>query len=711
MKKIAVVTCSALLFAANLAHATEPVEKFDYPETKKVDQVDDYFGTKVADPYRWLEDDNSADTKSWVQQQNKLTFDYLDKISYRDQLKQRLKSIVNYPRYGIPQQRAGDLYYFKNDGLQNQSVLYVDQGGAGHGEVLLDPNTFSPDGTISLSEFQISRDGHYAIWAQTAIPGSDWDDIHVMDLKTRKPLEVLHWNKYSDGVGFVGDGFFYTRLPVPAPGTELTAPSLNVMVYFHHIGDSEDKDQLVYQIPDHPTFSPSVSTTEDERFAILTVQEPAKRGNSVYVRDLSKNETTFTPVVAEITEDAYNVIDDDGDDLLIKTDHDAPHSSLQRYHLHGAEAARWQTVIAEKPEPIDSISYAGDRLIVTYLKDVAAQTRIYKRDGSPDGEVHLPGLGTVGGFEGRHDLKTTYYSYTSMNYPSTIFRFDLKTHASSVYQAPRVPGFRPADYVVKQVFFKSRDGTRIPMFITYKRGLKLDGNNPTDLYGYGGFDVTLNPHFSSFNIAWLEQGGVYAMVNLRGGGEYGEKWHEGGMRFTKQNVFDDCIAAAQYLISQKYTSASRLELTGGSNGGLLVAAVINQRPDLFKVGEPEVGVMDLLRFQHFSAGIGWVADYGSSDNQDDFRNQIKWSPLHNIRNGVNYPAMLVITSDHDDRVVPAHSFKYIATLQAKDTGPAPHLIRIETNSGHGASNLSKDIDEEADSIAFAWTNMGYTPHF
>ena len=711
MKKTTLAACTALILGTSLALAAPAPEKLDYPQTKKVDQVDDFFGTKVADPYRWLEDDNSAETKAWVEAEDQLTFHYLDQIPYRDALKQRMKSVASYPRYSVPDQQNGDLYFFKNDGLQNQAVLYVDKGGAGHPEVLLDPNTFSTDGTVRLGEFQISKDAHYAIWSQTAIPGSDWDDIHVMDLKTRRPLEVLHWNKYSDGVGFVGDGFFYTRLPVPAPGTELTAPSINVKVYFHHIGESEDKDQLIYQIPDHPTFSPSISTTEDERFALLTVQDPSRSGNTLYVRDLSHNDTDFQPVVAEMSDDVYQVVDNDGDDLLIKTNHDAPNSSLQRYHLNAADGARWQSLIAEKSEPIDSIAYAGDRLFVTYLKDVAAQVRIYKRDGSSAGELKLPGLGTVGVAGGHHDQKTVYYSYTSMNYPNTIFRYDLKAGRSSVYRAPVVPGFRPEDYTVKQVFFKSKDGTRVPMFITYKKGLKLNGQNPTILYGYGGFDVTMNPYFSGLNLAWLEQGGIFVLANLRGGGEYGEKWHEAGMRFTKQNVFDDCAAAAQYLIRENYTSAMRLALSGGSNGGLLVAAVINQHPELFRVGLPDVGVMDLLRFQHFSAGVGWVADYGSSDNEADFKNQIKWSPLHNIKSGVNYPAMLVFTSDHDDRVVPAHSFKYIATMQAKDTGPLPHLIRIDTNSGHGASNLSKSIDEQADSMAFSWFNMGFTPHF
>jgi prolyl oligopeptidase len=710
MKKYCFLAISTLTLAVSVAFGAT-TEKFDYPQTKKVDQVDDYFGTKIADPYRWLEDDNAADTKAWVQAENRVTFGYLDKIEYRSQVRDRLKSLVNYARYSAPAQRNGDLYYTKNDGLQNQGVLYVDKGAAGHPEVLLDPNTFSPDGTIRLSNFQIDKAGHYAVWAQTAIPGSDWDDIHVMDLQTRKPLEVLHWNKYSEAVGFQGDGFYYQRLPVPAAGSELTAPSINMKVYFHHIGDDQAKDQLVYETPDHPTWFPGISTTEDERFAILSVEDPSKNGNSILVRDESKHETAFVPVVGEISDDKYDVIDDDGDDLIIKTNHDAPNYSIQRYHLNATSGSRWQNLIAERPEPIDAAGYVGDRLFVTYLKDVAHKVEIFKRDGTSDGDVALPGLGTAGGFAGRHDDRSVYYSYTSMNYPNTIFRYDLSSRSSSVFQAPVVPGFKPEDYVVKQVFFKSKDGTKIPMFISYKRGIKLDGKNPTKLYGYGGFDITMNPYFSAFNIAWLEQGGVFAMVNLRGGGEYGEKWHLAGMRYNKQNVFDDCIAAAKYLIAEKYTSPKRLALEGGSNGGLLVGAVVNQRPDLFQVALPEVGVMDMLRFQHFSAGIGWVSDYGSSDNEKDFHNLIKYSPLHNIKDGVNYPAMMVITSDHDDRVVPAHSFKYIATMQAKKTGPAPHLIRIETNSGHGASNLSKRIEEAADTMSFAWSNMGVTPHY
>jgi len=682
-----------------------------YPVSKKIDHTDTYFGTAISDPYHWLEDGNSPDTQAWVTAQNKLTFDYLDKIPYRDNVFKRIQGLVNYARYSAPFKKNGKVYFYKNDGLQNQSVLYVQTGDAGKPEVLIDPNTFSPDGTVRLTAFDLSKDGRYAVYGRTAVPGSDWNDLYVMDMSNHTTLpEVIHWVKFSSGA-WHGDGFYYSRYPEPLKGQELTARNQNQKVYFHKIGTPVSADTLVYEDPAHPSYFVNVGTTEDERYAVLSVQDPDKRGNSLFVRDDNQGEKAFKPIVKDISESSYSVIDNIGDHLLIATNHDAPNQKVMSYDPQAPAEADWKTVLPEKPELLDSISTAGGKLFATYLKDVSAHTYVYDRSGHLENEIALPGPGSVSGFEGEKTDKDVFYVFTTMNYPPTIFHYDIATRKTSLFRAPEIPGFNAEQYESRQVFFHSKDGTRVPMFLVYKKGLKLDGSNPTILYGYGGFNITLNPSFSAARIAWLEQGGVYAMANLRGGGEYGEKWHEAGMRLNKQNVFDDCIAAAQYLIQEKYTSPSRLALLGGSNGGLLVGAVINQRPDLFKVAVPEVGVMDMLRFQKFSAGAAWVSDYGSSDNPTQFKYLLGYSPLHNIKADVNYPATLVITSDHDDRVVPAHSFKYTATRQAMSTGNAPILIRIETNSGHGSSNLSKSLQETADVYSFIWNNMGFVPKY
>jgi len=708
-RKVVVSTLAVMsLTASSLVDA----QALNYPVSKKTDHTDTYFGTVVPDPYHWLEDGNSPDTQAWVTAQNKLTFDYLGKIPYRDSVFKRIQGLVNYAKYSAPFKKNGKVYFYKNDGLQNQSVLYVQQGDNGTPEVLLDPNTFSPDGTIRLASFELSRDGRYAVYARTAIPGSDWTNLYVMDMATHTTLpDVIHWVKFSAGA-WHGDGFYYSRYPEPAKGQELTARNENQKIYFHKIGTPVSADTLVYEDPAHPKFDVDVTTTEDERYAALTVQDPTtRRGNSLAVRDDNLGEKTFTPVVKDITESSYSVIDNVGDHLLIATNHDAPNQKVMEYDPKAPAEAEWKTILPEQPELLDSITTAGGRLFATYLKDVAAHTYVYDRSGKLENEIALPGPGSVSGFGGEKGDKDVFYVFTTMNYPPTIFHYDIATRKTSLFRAPEIPGFDADQYESKQVFFHSKDGTRVPMFLVYKKGLKLDGNNPTILYGYGGFNITLNPTFSAARIAWLEQGGVYAMANLRGGGEYGEKWHEAGMRLNKQNVFDDCIAAAQYLIQEKYTSPQRLALLGGSNGGLLVGAVINQRPDLFKVAVPEVGVMDMLRFQKFSAGSDWISDYGSSDNETQFKYLLGYSPLHNIKAGVTYPATLVITSDHDDRVVPAHSFKYTATRQEKSKGDVPVLIRIETNSGHGSSNLSKALQETADVYSFIWDNMGFVPKY
>ena len=696
-----------LLAAACTATMAQPLT---YPPTRKVDQVDDYFGTKVADPYRWLEDDNAAETKAWVESENKVTESVLDRIPFRAEVRQRVRALANYRKYSAPFRKNGKVYFFLNDGLQNQSVLYVQDGLDGTPKVLLDPNTFSPDGTVRLASFTMSKDGRYAAYARTAIPGSDWEDVYVMDMASGRTLpEVLHWIKFSTPA-WHGDGFYYSRFPTPAKGAELTVRTENETVLFHRVGTTQDADRPVASNPAHPGWFIDVATTQDERFAVLTQSDPGKRGNDLAVMDLSKGENRFRPVVPEIGEDRYDVVDNVGDRLLVLTNHGAPNSRLMRVDP-AKPAEPWDTVIAERPDLLESVSSVGGKLFARYLKDVASEVEVSALDGSHAATIALPGPGSAVGFGGEHGDTDVFYVYTSMDQPPSIFRYDIAAAKSTLFRAPEIPGFDAGRYESHQVFFKSRDGTRVPMFLVYRKGLKLDGRNPTILYGYGGFNISLAPYFSAARVAWLEQGGVFAMANLRGGGEYGEAWHEAGMRLNKQNVFDDCIAAAEYLIAQGYTTPGRLALQGGSNGGLLVGAVLNQRPELFKVALPEVGVMDMLRFQKFSVGAAWVSDYGSSDDETQFRTLFKYSPLQNIQAGRNYPAILVTTSDHDDRVVPAHSFKYIATMQDKAPGGAPKLIRIATNSGHGASNLTKALDETADAYAFAWSVMGVVPTF
>ncbi len=682
-----------------------------YPETARIDQVDTYFGTEVADPYRWLEDDNAAQTKAWVEAENKLTFGYLEKIPFRATLRERIRTIANYPKYSAPFRKNGQVFFYKNDGLQNQAVLYVQEGLAGRPEVLLDPNTFSSDGTVRLASFTLSRDGRYAAYEKTAIPGSDWRDVYVLDMATRQTLpEVLHWVRFS-GTAWRGDGFYYSRYPEPAKGTELTARAENQTVWFHRVGSGQAQDQPVFADPAHPTRFNGVMVTEDERFAFLTQDEPGKRGNGLAVRDEAAGEKAFRPLVAEIGEFRFEPVDNVGGELLVTTTRGAPNRRLMRVDPAKPAFIHWRTVLAEQRESLEHVSVAGGKLFAVYLKDVTSRAEVHALSGKLERRVELPGPGNAQGFGGERDDTEVFYTFGSMSQPTSIFRYDIASGKSTLFRTPEIPNYEASRYESRQVFFKSRDGTRVPMFLVHKKGLKLDGRNPTILFGYGGFNVTLNPYFSATRVAWLEQGGVFAMANLRGGGEYGEAWHEAGMQLKKQNVFDDCIAAAEYLIAERYTAPDRLALQGGSNGGLLVGAVVNQRPDLFAVALPQVGVMDMLRFQKFSVGSAWTSDYGSSDDPVQFRYLLGYSPLHNIKAGARHPATLVTTSDHDDRVVPAHSFKYIATLQAMAGGERPQLIRVETNSGHGASNLTKALDEAADTYAFVFANMGLAPSF
>ena len=704
---LAVAAVSTTMSITNIASA----QTLAYPTTHKVEQTDTYFGTSIADPYRWLEDDNSAETKAWVAEQNKVTFGYLDKIPYRSQVKNRLLEIINYPKYSAPTVKGDYVFFYKNDGLQNQSVLYYQKGMNGTPEVFLDPNTFSADGTARLAGFFLSKDAKYAAYAISR-GGSDWQEMYVCEVATKKKLdEKLNWVKFS-GASWRGDGFYYSRYPQPDAGKELTASNNDQKVYFHKVGTAQSADTLVYEEPKNPQRSVGVGNTEDEKWEFLYVSEPGKRGNAVYYRPAGEMKAPFTPIVAEIGEFSYSPFEEVGGKFLLSTNDGAPNSKVVLFDPKDGDIHKAKVVVAEQKEPIDGLTTAGGKIFVTYLKDVISHVYQFDYTGKQEREITLPAPGTVGGFGGERDDKFVFYTFTSYNYPPTIFRYDIADGKTTLFRTSEIKNFKPEDYVVEQKFYTSKDGTKVPLFISYKKGLKKDGKNPTLLYGYGGFNISLTPGFSALRIAWLEQGGVFALANLRGGAEYGEKWHEAGMKQHKQNVFDDCIAAAEYLIKEKYTAPEHLALQGGSNGGLLVGAVINQRPDLFAAALPQVGVMDMLRFQKFTAGKFWTAEYGSADeSHDDFTNLVKFSPIHNIKAGAKYPAVMVTTADHDDRVVPAHSFKYAATLQEKAAKDRPLLIRVETQSGHGSSNLTKAIEETADTYSFLFFSLGVTPKY
>ena len=686
-------------------------QQLQYPTTRKVDHVDTYHGTKVPDPYRWLEDDMSKETAAWVEAQNKVTFPYLEAIPYRKQLHARVVELNNYPKYTSPSRKGPYYFFYKNDGLQNQSVLYIQKGLDGTPEVLIDPNAWEGDGTTRLGAFAVSADAKYAVYGISK-SGSDWQQYKVMELATRKTLaDTLDWVKVS-GVAWHDDGFYYSRYPEPGKGkSEKAAINEDHRVYFHKVGTPQSKDRQIYQDATNPQRFNIVETTEDERFALLTVSDRGKGldGNALFSRDLSRGEREFNPVVRNIGNESYGVIDNVGDKLLVETNKNAPNGRVVLVDPRKPEEANWKTVLPERPEPLAGVSTAGGKIFARYLKDVTTRAYVYSLDGSLENEVELPGPGMAGGFGGNRDDTFVFYTFNSLNVPPTIYRYDIATKKSAVFRAPQVPGYDPDLYETKAVFYPSKDGTKIPMFLVHKKGLKLDGTNPTLLYAYGGFNIVQSPTFNAARLALLEQGFVYANANLRGGGEYGEEWHKQGMKLKKQNVFDDFIAAGEWLIANKYTSSERLALQGGSNGGLLVGAVINQRPDLAKVAIPQVGVMDMLRFHKFTIGFNWIADYGSSDNPEEFKALYAYSPLHNIKAGVKYPATLITTADHDDRVVPAHSFKYAAALQEKASKATPILIRIDTKSGHGASSLTKALETTADIYAFIMHNMGLSP--
>ena len=681
-----------------------------YPQTPRGDQRDTYFGATVPDPYRWLEDDNSEQTKQWVVQENAVTHAYLEKIPYRRQVKARLEELYNYAKYSAPFHRGQNYFFSKNDGLQNQSVLYVQHGLDAAPQVLIDPNLLSKDGTSRLIQFEPSMDGEVGAYAVSAA-GSDWMEVHVIEIASKKTLpDTLKWVKVS-GLAWEGRGFYYSRYEAPPPGKELLSANQNHRVYYHRVGTPQEQDTLQYEDPSHPQRFNTASTTQDERFVILDVSDrgTGTKGNALFYRATDSSDKTFKPLVPDITEDEYSVVDDVDGGFLVLTNHAAPNNRVVLIDPTRPEESHWTEVVAETPEPLKSAVTGGQKLFTIYLKDVTS--RVVERDlsGKILNEVKLPTLGTVGGFGGLREDREVFYTFTSFTFPPTIYRYDLGSGKSSLFRAPSIAHFNPDDYVTRQIFYDSKDGTRVPMFLVHKKDLKLDGNNPTLLYGYGGFGITLGAAFSPLRLALLEQGFVFAQANLRGGGEYGEKWHEAGTKLHKQNVFDDFIAAAQWLIDNKITSPRHLAIEGGSNGGLLVGAVLNQRPELFKAAVAQVGVMDMLRFQKFTIGWNWKPDYGSSDDSpEQFKALYAYSPLHNVRSDVPYPAILITTADHDDRVVPGHSFKYAATMQAQAQG-GPVLIRIDTNSGHGASSVSKALDEVADVDSFLFFNLGLMP--
>jgi len=691
---------------------TDSLAQFAYPEAKKVAQSDVYFGTTVADPYRWLEDDNGADTKDWVTRQNKLTFDYLDKIPYRKQWLAELEELNNYPKYSSPFRNHDYYFFYKNDGLQNQSVLYRQKGLNGTPQLILDPNKFSVEGTTSLAVFSLSKNGRYAVVGKSA-GGSDWRTYFVMDMQTLQYLpDSIAWVKVS-GASWLGDGFFYSRYPSTGAGSDLSRKNENHQVYYHKVGTSQSEDKLVYEDATRPLAFHSVYTDESQRYVFLNISDRTKaKGNAIWYYDNQSADKTFKPIVKDPGDFLYGLVDVYNGKFIISTNDNARNQKVVLVDPAKPAKENWKTLVAEKEENIAGVNTAGGKMFISYIKDVASRVYVYSLDGKLEKEVKLPALGAAGGFGGEKDDKFVFYTFTSFTFPPTIYKYDIASGKSEVFRKPEVK-FNPEDYVTEQVFYPSKDGTKVPMFIVYKKGLKKDGKNPTMLYAYGGFNISVTAGFSPTRISWLDQGGIYASANLRGGNEYGEKWHEAGMLLKKQNVFDDFIAAGEYLVAKKYCDKSHLAIYGGSNGGLLVGAVANQRPDLFKVAIPAVGVMDMLRFQKFTIGFNWIAEYGSSEKTAaDFKNLYGYSPMHNIPHNVNFPATMITTADHDDRVVPAHSFKYAATLQEKNPDSKnPLLIRVDVNSGHGASNLKKGLETTADIYSFIFWNMGVTPKF
>ncbi|QPH37924.1 prolyl oligopeptidase family serine peptidase [Pedobacter endophyticus] len=705
MKKQLLIGLFALsFFACNREkHAAEKITLMKYPDTKKDSTKDNYFGTTIADPYRWLENDTSAETAAWVKAQNKVTQNYLSQIPYRDDIKKRLTELWNYPKESAPF-KVGEYYFFnKNDGLQNQSIWFIKKGLDGKEEVFLDPNKLTADGTAAVSLLGFSHDKKYMAYS-VAQAGSDWSNIYVMDIAGKTKLaDELKWTKFS-GAAWRGNGFYYSKFDEPVKGTDLSAANKFQKVYYHKLGEPQSNDQLIFEDKSNPNLYFGADVTEDERFLVVYASAGTS-GNALFYQDLNEENGKLAPLVTGF-ENNHSIVDNIGDKLLLNTDLDAPNKQIVLVDPKNIDPKNWQKVIPESKLALEGIGTGGGFLWASYLKDASTNIVQFDLNGKKIGEVELPAIGTVDAFGGYKDDKEFFYSFSNFTTPGTIYRYDIARAESTLYKKSELK-FNTDNYETKQVFYPSKDGTKVPMFIVHKKGIKLDGNNPVYLYAYGGFQISLTPGFSLSRMLFLEKGGIYVQPSLRGGSEYGEAWHKAGMLSQKQNVFDDFIAAAEYLVKEKYTNPSKIAISGGSNGGLLVGACMTQRPDLFKVALPAVGVLDMLRYHKFTVGWGWAVEYGSSDKKEDFDYLIKYSPLHNIKSGVNYPATLITTADHDDRVVPAHSFKFAATLQEKYKGDNPILIRIETKAGHGAGKpTAKLIEEASDVWSFVFQNLG-----
>jgi len=707
MKYITKIIIICLVFGVSVFIFAEK-KPITYPVTKKVDHVDDYFGTKVKDPYRWLEDVNSTETTEWVKAQKKVTDNYLAGIQFRSGMKSRLTELWNYERYSAPA-KEGDYYVFrKNDGLQEHSVVYIQKGLNGKPHVLLDPNTFSKDGSVSLSGVEFSNDQKYASYGISR-GGSDWREFFVMEVKTKKKLDDhIKWVKFS-GMSWYKDGFFYSRYDKPKDTEKLKAKNEFQKLYYHKLGTPQSEDKLIYQDKQNPKRGFLGFVSDNEKYLGIFVWEGSANYNLLYYKNL-ETDSAVTPIIDKPLANFWPV-DEIDDWFLVRTDYEAPNCKLIFIDLKNPQKENWKVVIPESKDKMESVSHVGGRLIVSHLKDANTSVSVYDLKGKKLHDIQLPGVGTAVGFDGRREDTEVFYTFTTFTMPAAIYRYNIKANKSELFRKSNVK-FDPDKFETRQVFYESKDKTRIPLFITHKKGLKLNGQNPTLLYAYGGFNISTRPSFHLSIIPLLENGGIYAEACLRGGGEYGEEWHRAGMFEKKQNVFDDFIAAAEYLIASGYTSSKKLAIFGGSNGGLLVGAVANQRPELFRVAISAVGVMDMLRYHKFTIGWAWASEYGSSDKPEQFKYLYKYSPLHNIKEGLNYPASLVTTADHDDRVFPAHSFKYISALQEKYKGENPVLIRIETKVGHGAgSATSKTIDLYTDIYSFMLYNMDIKPVF
>lgn len=695
-----------LLAGCNTFSTSVHTPPLKYPAAVRTNVVDTYFGTSVPDPYRWLEDDNSAETKAWVEAQNAVTFGYLSGIPARGVIKDRMTRLMNYERTGLPYKRGGRYFYSRNNGLQNQDVWFTAPSLEAEPTVLLDPNALSGDGTVSVSAPTPSEDGRLAAY-QISASGSDWKEIRIRDVATGKDLpERVQWVKFS-GIAWKkdGSGFFYSRYDAPKESEKLTRLNEFQKLYFHKIGTDQSQDELAYERKDHPRWGFGGSVTDDGRYLIITINEGTDPKNRVFYKDL----TVAGAVVVELLTDfdaSYDFVGNDGPVFWFRTDLKAPRGRLIAIDTRRPARGDWKEVVGQTEATLTQAGVVGERLVLEYLKDARSQVKLHRLDGSLEREVTLPGIGSAAGFGGKREESETFYSFTGYTTPGRVYRHDLATGETKLWREPKVD-FNPDAFETKQVWVTSKDGTKLPMFVTHKKGLKLDGNNPVLLYGYGGFNISLTPAFSVGNLVWMEMGGVYAVPNLRGGGEYGEEWHQAGTKLRKQNVFDDFIASAEWLVRNGYTNPKRLAIQGGSNGGLLVGACMTQRPELYGACLPAVGVMDMLRFHKFTIGWAWKSDYGSSEDAAEFKALHAYSPYHNLKPGVSYPPTMVTTADHDDRVVPAHSFKFAARLQESHRGPNPVLIRIETKAGHGAGKpTAKVIEERSDQLAFLVHHFG-----